>query len=271
MPLRIASIGSSFAAGPGLSPRVELQAGRSGANYANIVAKSLGADLTDLSVSGATLKNLLEEPQARPRKTYPPQIDGIPADADVVLVLGGGNDLGYIGGLFIDSFSAYWIFRAIISAYRWISGAAAEEEAPPPSAQDVAEYFGKVLDAVHQKSPKAQVVVVEYLTLLGPDLKPGVHVPFEKSLLEKHLATAERLQQATIMATQGREQWCARVPVSELSREHGLGSPEPWVNGFEFRSLHSGAAYHPNNTGMAAVADMVETKLRQLGLGLEAS
>lgn len=264
MTLHIVGIGSSFAAGPGIPPQVDRPAGRSGANYAHLVASKLDAKLTDLSVSGATLLNLLSEPQTSQGKTFAPQVTEIPEDADIVLVLGGGNDIGYIGGLFGDSFKSYTAVRLIAGVHGWLMGSA--EQGPPPlTVDELAKRYGTVLDAVHAKAPKAQVVVVEYLSLLGPDLKPGVDVPFDASLVGSHEAKASQVREATEKATQGREKWCTIVAVDAASRSHGLGSPEPWVNGFGLKELYSMCAYHPNAEGMKAVGDLIVQKLVELG------
>lgn len=61
--LNIASLGSSYAAGPGIPPTVDRAASRSSKNYAHILAARLAARLTDLSVSGAIMANLINEPQ----------------------------------------------------------------------------------------------------------------------------------------------------------------------------------------------------------------
>jgi hypothetical protein len=59
---RYVAMGSSFAAGPGLVPRVPggpRRAGRSTGNYAHLVAQALGLDLHDVTFSGATTGDLL--------------------------------------------------------------------------------------------------------------------------------------------------------------------------------------------------------------------
>ena len=50
----VASLGSSFAAGPGIEPAADRAARRSARNYPHLLAARLGAELTDLTVSGAT-------------------------------------------------------------------------------------------------------------------------------------------------------------------------------------------------------------------------
>jgi lysophospholipase L1-like esterase len=96
----IAALGSSFAAGPGIEPIADPTAVRSERNYAHQLAERLGARLVDLTVSGATTANILDTPQQMVSgHVYPPQIDGVPADADVVTITAGGNDLQFAGAM----------------------------------------------------------------------------------------------------------------------------------------------------------------------------
>jgi lysophospholipase L1-like esterase len=85
---RIAALGSSYAAGPGIPPVVNRAAMRSGRNYPHLLADALGAQLTDLTVSGATTSTILDTSQR-----VPPQLTQLPADADLVLITAAGNDL----------------------------------------------------------------------------------------------------------------------------------------------------------------------------------
>ncbi|GAB7333576.1 hypothetical protein MBLNU13_g05148t1 [Cladosporium sp. NU13] len=94
--MHIAALGSSFAAGPSIPPQINAAARRSGANYPSLLASALSAKLTDLSSSGATLLNILSEPQQTLLATLPPQIDGLPEDVDVVTITAGGNDMGAV-------------------------------------------------------------------------------------------------------------------------------------------------------------------------------
>ncbi|RYP56319.1 hypothetical protein DL771_011971 [Monosporascus sp. 5C6A] len=281
-PLRIANLGSSFAAGPSIQPVADRFAARSGANYAALLAARVGARLTDLSATGATLLNLLSEPQEIPGHRFPAQVDRLPADTDVVLVLGGGDDLGYIAGFFADTASSHWIGRFITpdrphlgeesgnegaGAGEWQGkGETTTPTTPQPLGEAaLAERYGAVLDAIHAKVPRALVLVVEYLTMLGPDARPGVDVPFDAWRAEHHRRVARTLQRATALAAQARP-WCVLVPVTEPSRKHGLGAGNPWVSGFTWRLLYSGGAYHPNAEGMRAVAEILYWKLFEIGV-----
>jgi lysophospholipase L1-like esterase len=258
--VRIVNLGSSFSAGPGIPPQVNIAAGRSGANFANLLAKELNAELTDLSVSGATLLNITETPQVANGQTFPPQIQGVPEDADIVLVLGGGNDMSYVGSLFMEH---TWMMTAfsILNRLKGVSmpamPAAADED-------EVIRRFGKVLDAVNAKAPKARVIIVEYLTLLGLDTKPVIDVPFDAERLKYHQAVAMKLQSATSKAVDSRSNWCERVPIAELSQGHGIGSAEPWVFGCTAMEQLTGKTwYHPNGEGMKAVAKILHEHINK--------
>ncbi|KAK6825315.1 hypothetical protein PG987_012809 [Apiospora arundinis] len=276
MPLRIASLGSSFAAGPGISPVIDAKAARSGANYAHLLAARLGgtATLTDLTVSGATLRNILDEPQVVDggRTVFAPQIEGLPQDSDVVLILGGGNDIGYIGGLFMDSFEAYWLFRVAARIYHWFYPLEPEpeEQQKQLDTEALAARYGEVLDAVHARAPNACVLVVEYLTVIGDDVRPGyIDVPFDSRRLAHHRNVSEKVRVATVKAVQGRKNWCTRVPIAEPSAGHSLGTERPWVSGWGWGLLYAGGAYHPNAEGMVAVAKMIYEKMLGLGLAVD--
>lgn len=252
--MKIANLGSSFAAGPGIKPTVDRFAMRSASNYAHLLARRLDAELTDLTVSGATLLNILNEPQFLLGRKFAPQIDGLPEDTDIVLVLGGGNDVGYAGGLMLESFKAYWLGQMAIGAWKYWFGSNSTDTLGEKA---LTERYGVILDAIHKKVPKARVFVVEYLTLLGPHVKPGVDIPFAIDAVQRHRDVAAMLQRATAVAADERTEWCTRILAAERSQEHGIGSGKAWVWGFEFQALIGGAVYHPNENGMKAVAEMV--------------
>ncbi|OTA81098.1 hypothetical protein M434DRAFT_401487 [Hypoxylon sp. CO27-5] len=264
MPLRIASLGSSFAAGPSIPPCVDKHAGRSGANFACLVTKRIpGSSLTDLAVSGATLLNLTTDPQDCGGHIFPPQIEGLPSDSDVVFVLGGGNDVGYIGGLFEDTLSASWL-GTVVMAVRGTGGAPLATTALDVAG--LAERYAGVLDAIHAKAPRAQILVVEYLTMLGTHTRAGKDVPFGEERVAHHKAVAARLLEATAKATEGREDWCHVVSVAAPSEDHAIGAPEPWVSGFSWKLFYAGGAYHPRAEGMKAVSEIIYKKLVDLGI-----
>ncbi|KAJ5208309.1 hypothetical protein N7449_002688 [Penicillium cf. viridicatum] len=237
--LKIASLGSSFAAGPDIPPQIEPHAAlRSGQNYPHLLAQHLNADLTDLSVSGATLLNITVDPQSTAfNTTFPPQISGLPEDANIITVTAGGNDINYIGGMIADACDAE--LQSSVSL----------------SPAELAERLGGVLDQIHKRAPGARIFLVEYLAVLGPGTQPSRNIPLTQERIQHYRGVASVLQHAYSVAAEGRADWCETVPIHQLSQEHALGSEKPWVGGFEL-----GPLLHPNLDGMKAVADiLVET------------
>lgn len=256
--VKMVNLGSSFAAGPGIKPQINTAAARSGANYAHLLADRLNADLVDLSVSGATLLNIINTPQVANGNTFPPQIEGVPRDADIILVLGGGNDMAYIGGLFLEH---TWLMGAVGLIGR-IKGSPALAQPEAADEDEVIKRFGETLDALHAKAPNARVIVVEYLTLLGDDVKAGVNVPFDVERLEYHRAKATQLQRATRAVVDKRPDWCELVKTSDMSKSHGIGSTEPWVySNTAFEMVTGRTWYHPNAEGHRAVAQALYERI----------
>lgn len=246
-PLKYVALGSSVAAGPGIPPITNRFAQRSANNYPSILAKKLGAELTDLSVSGATLKNLLSVRQKYFYViSFEPQVKGIPVDADIVTISAGGNDIGYITGIMRDTWSATFSGRLLTGLL---------PTAEDLSNQDVANRFTAIIDEVRKIAPKALIVLVEYPTLFGSD-DPIQDIPLDKERIRHHRSVADSLGKAYKLAAKARP-GVKLIPIGELSREHGVGSKEPWVSGNE-----GTFGFHPNLEGMQAVADIVYQELK---------
>ena len=242
--LHIVSLGSSFASGPGLLPLSSQPAKRSTLNYPTLLASRLGATLTDLTVAGATLSNLLDTPFS---SSIPPQIDGVGNNADVVTITAGGNDLGYSLGMLKDAVGASMIGGLCMS---FISSPSFKED-------EVVEKYRKLIDALRKKAPKARILLVEYLTVLGNDVKPGVNVPFKQDKVESSREKSRMLERIYARAAEGKER-CELVHVARMSEGHGVGANEPWVSGHGWGMLTGGVMpWHPNKEGMKAVADIL--------------
>ncbi len=248
----LAAIGSSFAAGPGIPPMVDRAAGRSGRNYPHLLAERLGARLTDLTISGATTQTLLSQPQRRWSplpKRFPPQVDGVPADADLITVTARGNDLDYIGGL----------GRAALAgrlqswpATRWLGerlGRRGVPQVAPADAERAIEGLCTVVGAARQRAPGARIVLVDYLAVVGPDSRPGPELPLSQGDIEAVRQVGQRLAEVFAAAAER-----SGATLVTFDADHALGSAHPWVNGF---SLRGPAPFHPNADGMRAVADEV--------------
>lgn len=252
----IAAMGSSFAAGPTLEPVTDRAAMRSARNYPHLLAAALDAELADLTVSGATIANVLDTPQTiAPRVQFAPQIDGLPADADLVTVTTGGNDLRLIGTML----SIAWTRHDPASAMATMLGRQQGSEIPSAttkSVEQVAFGLARIVVAARARAPRARVLLVDYLTVLDPGSRSTV--PFTDTELDRFRALQAALVDAYRRAAD--RSGAELVPVSEHSGGHGLGSAEPLVFDFIPNARRTAGSFHPNHAGMAFVADrLVET------------
>lgn len=95
--IRYVSMGSSYAADPGVGPPDPASSAceRLLSNFARSVARRNRLDLTDVACSGATTGNIL----VRGQYGFAPQIEAVAADTRLVTILIGGNDVAYIPNL----------------------------------------------------------------------------------------------------------------------------------------------------------------------------
>lgn len=239
-------MGSSFGAGPGLTPRVAgspRAAGRSEANYSHLIAAAGGLALTDVTFSGATTAELLG-PSANGQ---PAQVDAVTADTRLVTVTAGGNDIGYIGALTLSSLP--WMMRALPATRRRAA------EAMDPATMDgrfagLRASLTTLVAEVRARAPRATIVFVDYLTILPPDDALITGRP-DAATADWARDTARRLSETFGGAAES--EGCEFLPVGASSRDHHAWAGEPWTRRFHL-SLRGGAPYHPNAAGMRAVA-----------------
>ena len=245
------ALGSSFAAGPGIRPISHRRAGRSALNYPHLVAERLSLHLVDVTCSGATTANVLRERQRR----LPPQIDAVAPAAKLVTITIGGNDIGYIGGLIRTSVLSRLADRVRFLPRAWQRPGPA---VPQRDYQTLTESMATVVRAVRSRAPGARILLVDYLTVLGPHARHCPELPLAADAVERTRATAEGLAAAFRAAA---EQTGAHlVEASAASAEHGVGSAQPWVTGFAW-PVRGHVPYHPTLAGMTAVAELVVAEL----------
>lgn len=253
---RYVALGSSMAAGPGIRPRADgapLRSGRSARNYPHLVAERLGLDLVDVTYSGATTANVLTDPQ----HGVPPQIAALDGTEDLVTVTIGGNDVGYVQLLFAAGVPR--LARKVP-----LLGRALRAQLDPAARNAALERVGELLQEVGRtvrgRSPRAQVLFVDYLTLLPPVGTPAPPLADTDVATGRHIAdTLERLTAEAAAAT-----GCGLVRVAEPSRSHHAWSAQPWTTRFGLPLPDRPAPLHPNAAGMRAVADLV---VAQVNLG----
>ena len=248
----VAALGSSFAAGPGIQPVADPAAMRSTRNYAHLLADRLGASLVDLSVSGATTATILHTPQVTMTGAqYPPQIHGLPADADLVTVTAGGNDLQFAASMLFAAWSRTDPTSPIVSlmAEQLSDGI----PAPTPASVDaMAQGLVDIVCEVHSRAVDARVVLVDYLTVIAESTTTDDDWPLSTEESASLREIQDGIAEGYRMAADRAEVEVLRA--SELSLGHGLGSVEPWVFGFQPTLVTTAWSFHPNEQGMAAVA-----------------
>ncbi|AFM15303.1 hypothetical protein Mycch_0483 [Mycolicibacterium chubuense NBB4] len=243
---RYVALGSSMAAGPGITPRAPgspRRAGRSARNYAHLAADALGLELADVTYSGATTAHILTDSQ----HGAPPQAEALDGSESLVTVTIGGNDVGYVPMLFA---------AGLPKPLRSLPFAGAKiRELLDPGARDralgaVAGSLVEVGRTLRRRAPRATVLFVDYLTLLPPYGAP--FSPAEVALGRHVAATLERLT-AEAAAVTG----CGVVRAAAASRDHHAWSSRPWTTRFGLPLPGRPAPLHPNADGMRAVADLV--------------
>jgi len=258
--MHLTSLGSSFAAGPGLEPISNSKARRSAVNYPSLLAKSLGATHTDLTVSGATLLNLARVPQKLLFDTFQPQTEGIPSHTNVITITGGGNDLNYIGGML--SVNASYLVSTIFRIGGWALGH--DLNPTVPDEVELVQRFHDVYDRIHARAPSAHVLVVGYPTLFGIAADDSNTV-YSTEQIEIFRGIAATLERASAASTRGRPQ-VHYISLAKASESHGIESDDPWVSGPAMSVFGGPVPLHPTTKGMQEVAKYVEETMRDLQL-----
>jgi lysophospholipase L1-like esterase len=213
--------------------------------------KRYGAlDLTDVTYSGATTAHLLTDRQ----NGAPPQVTALDGTEDLVTVTIGGNDISYVPAIYVATLpGAMRLLPVVGGRMRGALDPGRRERA----LETVAGSLVAAGDRVRKLSPHARVLFVDYLTLLPPTGEKSPPLKREHADLARHLA--DRLAELTAEAAAATG--CEVVRVAETSRDHHAWSVDPWTVGATIPLPGRPLAYHPNATGMRAVAAMIRAHL----------
>jgi len=242
-----AALGSSFAAGAGIPPLAEGRPERCGASqlsYSRLLAAQLGLQLTDTSCGGAVTADVLGRQQ-----DLPPQIEAVTPDTRLVTITIGGNDLNYMGLLFAASCHA-----GVRDPRR--AGAATGECPPVPlpdaaALQAVEDNLAALLLAVRARAPRARVVLVQYVALVGE--QDCAAAPLDPEHAASARVVAAALAQASNRAAQ--RAGAEVLAMDRLSLGHTACAAQPWARGFAAGfDPAQGAPWHPSPEGHAAIA-----------------
>jgi lysophospholipase L1-like esterase len=251
------ALGDSMASGP-LIPDItgNVGCGRSTHNYAHELAASLGANLHDVTCSGAETKHMTESQSLSvagvPTGTAPPQFDALNADTDLVTLTIGGNDAGLVGiaedCVNLNPFATPCKTRYTAGG---VDQVAQRVDAAGPS-------IAAVLDGIHQRSPHARILVTGYGLYIKPHgCWPSQPVlPVDADYLQGNV---HRLNQ--VIATQAAAHDATYVDVETPSTGHDAcqsGSTK-WVEGYV--PVNPAAPLHPNQRGEENYARIIGTHL----------
>lgn len=244
---RYVALGSSMAAGPGITPTAPgapRLAMRSQRNYPHLVAARLGLDLVDVTYSGATTAHVLCDSQ----HGQPPQVEALDGTEALVTVTIGGNDVGYVPMLSVAALPAP--VRGL-PPLRGLRDAGQRRQA----LAEVADSLVAVGREIRRRAPDARVLFVDYLTLLPP---AGSAPPLSDRDTDLGREIAAEL--ARLTADAAAETGASLVGAAAASGQHHAWSSRPWTtrpSRFPLPIPGRTAPLHPNAEGMRAVAELV--------------
>jgi hypothetical protein len=255
------ALGDSYTAGPLIPDQLPNPAGclRSDRNYPHVAASALGLALTDVSCSGATTIDMTSA-QSVTFGSNPPQLGAVTPSTSVVSIGIGGNDINFAGIIQNCAAASPWgptkvgwtCYGHYVSNGVDQIAAAINATGPKVSA---------VLQRIHLLAPNAKVFVVGYPAILPPTgsgcwpqmplVNSDVGYLRAKQLsLNSMLKTVSLANKSVYIDTYGpsvSHSACA----SESKRWVEPIVPSAWA-----------APVHPNATGEAAMATILEGALR---------
>ncbi|MFZ2240454.1 MAG: SGNH/GDSL hydrolase family protein [Gordonia amarae] len=248
------ALGSSYAAGPGARSLVIGPCLRTKNNYPNQVAETLGMKLIDATCSGATTRNILDVPQRAFGGR--PQIDEVPADADVITITTGGNDLGYVSRLILSGCGN--VLPEFLKKTPIRSCRLGKDPFPEPQRSaylEVERSMVAVIEAVRLRAPNAKILLVDYPPVVEPGKPTCAHLPLLPDQVAQTVRIFNGLADATARAAQ--TTGVTLVEASRAGAQHTVCSPTPWLTGFS-----PPVPYHPSEAGKKGVAELVVDALR---------
>jgi lysophospholipase L1-like esterase len=253
------AMGSSFAAGPSVGSPVQDSPAvcrRSAYNYPHLLAQIRHLMLTDVTCSGATAVHVLRGRQ----QSLGPQIDVLAADTKLVTLTVGGNDVSYLGNLF--AWSCQHDPERITPMWRTRICTPTPQEKVDEGFRTVGDSLRAIAEIVHQRSPHARLVFIDYTTIVPESSNCPDRLPLSEAELDRARAVAKRL--AGVTAEVARQNGALLVRASELTRDHDVCASDPWVSGWimppslaDFGPL----AYHPTEQAMRAIAQAIDNAL----------
>ncbi|GAA2786332.1 SGNH/GDSL hydrolase family protein [Saccharopolyspora taberi] len=251
------ALGDSFSSASGVPNQVSLNCTRSDNNYPSLVAKELKpSSLTDVTCGGATTVDMtgLQLPTMNP-----PQFGALKPDTELVTVGIGGNDVPFAG--VVMTCGSMGAFQPVGSPCKdhYTRGGTDRLAA---DIHKVGPKVGAVLDGIHQRSPRAKVLLVGYPALMpesGSGCWPAIPISAGDA---PYLRDATKLLN-TVLAQQAAAHGATYVDVYTSSIGHDLCALPgvKWVEGLLPTS--PSAPIHPNLQGTQNQARQVLAALHR--------
>lgn len=248
------ALGDSYTAAPYV-PTLDVAGGcyRSTNNYPALVARALGATLTDRSCSGAQTKDMTTSQLSG----VAPQFSSLSPDTDLVTIGIGGNDFSVFGTLV-----TYCPTLRSSDPTGAPCRDAMRQDGRDVLLDDLAQTSDRVEAVVRRArelAPHARVVVVGYPEIAPrhgtcPDLLPLADGDYRYAN-----QVNERLDQALrhAAAVTG----SSYVDVWGASKGHDICADDPWING-QYTDTARAQNFHPFAEEQQAVAGLVVDELR---------
>jgi lysophospholipase L1-like esterase len=244
---RYVALGSSFAAGPGLTPVADEPCRRSAANYAAQVAAALRLQLTDVSCAATTTDNVLTKRHDTGDDERAPQIEAVGPDARLVTITIGGNDVGY--ATLLDDYAC--------SDNGTCPGVTVDDRAVTEALGTVTDRLVTTLEAIRERAPQALVLLVTYPQIVPASGETCPAVALSPEHARTAAAVAAELQRSFITAA---ERTGVRIvdAYSAGAGHSACAAADPWIGGWIREEQYRGPrSFHPTAAGMRAQADLI--------------
>ena len=249
------NMGSSFAAGSGISPTKPGHAKRcqqSAVNYASLLAANLHLELDDVSCGGAKTVNLLQA-----WNELPPQLDSVTSNTRLVTITVGGNDLNYVMNLFAESSCSergkFTIEGRDIPCF----------QKRPPAEEDYQKLqhnLREVATQISSRAPHAKIIFIQYVTLIPEELCEATPLS-EQGAKELRLISARLAEITTATA---KEFGAMVLNTDQLSVGHTACDADPWSMGASATTNNLGSSpWHPNRRGHEVIAEKLQQMLER--------
>ena len=248
------SLGSSFAAGPGIKDLADNSPDncwQSNQNYARQLSQRLNLDLIDASCIGAKLSD-----KTSPISIYA-QIENIQSDVGLVTLLAGGNDLGYLARLMTASCDFLVKQGKVHASIPCLE----MPEFPSIAEYENTEYHLNIItNAIKEKAPEAVIVLIDYATVL-PSTSLCAFTPMDEKYANESNYIKGQIED--ILERVSVRNSTLLIKASEITRDHNVCSEKPWIR--DYKSADWGMTtlpYHPTYEYMLAITDALEDVLK---------